>query len=202
MTALNGIGHLETPEFLMANDRQVRRPRGLQPLRGRLGARHGHALPVDQAGRLALGRHAQRHDRPLAEGHQGQGRDPQPVPPRDRRGADDPGGGGPARADRSSTASSRSPTKASACSTPSTTPGAPERHETQYFEMIGNRGIYHKGWTAVTKHRTPWATGAIKTVRLRRRRLGAVRHQHRLDAGARPGRRRCRRSCTSCSACG
>jgi arylsulfatase len=35
-------------------------------------------------------------------------------------------------------------------------PQAPERHETQYFEMMGNRGIYHKGWTAVTKHRTPW----------------------------------------------
>ena len=30
------------------------------------------------------------------------------------------------------------------------------RHETQYFEMFGNRGIYHKGWTAVTRHRTPW----------------------------------------------
>jgi len=24
---------------------------------------------------------------------------------------------------------------------------AAERHETQYFEMFGNRGIYHKGWT-------------------------------------------------------
>jgi Sulfatase len=33
---------------------------------------------------------------------------------------------------------------------------APERHETQYFEMLCNRGIYHKGWSAVTKHRTPW----------------------------------------------
>ena len=41
---------------------------------------------------------------------------------------------------------------------------AEERHTTQYFEMIGNRGIYHKGWTAVTKHRTPWMVGAIKTV--------------------------------------
>ena len=41
--------------------------------------------------------------------------------------------------------------------------GAAERHETQYFEMSGNRGIYHKGWTAVTKHRTPWiTTGAAK----------------------------------------
>jgi arylsulfatase A-like enzyme len=36
--------------------------------------------------------------------------------------------------------------------------GAAERHETQYFEMFGNRGIYHKGWSAVTKHRTPWLT--------------------------------------------
>jgi arylsulfatase A-like enzyme len=39
---------------------------------------------------------------------------------------------------------------------------AGERHETQYFEMSGNRGIYHKGWTAVTRHRTPWQTGAVK----------------------------------------
>ena len=31
-----------------------------------------------------------------------------------------------------------------------------ERHDLQYFEMFGNRGIYHKGWSAVTKHRTPW----------------------------------------------
>ena len=39
---------------------------------------------------------------------------------------------------------------------------APERRETQYFEMAGNRGIYHKGWTAVTRHRTPWLTGAVQ----------------------------------------
>jgi arylsulfatase len=28
--------------------------------------------------------------------------------------------------------------------------------------MAGNRGIYHKGWTAVTRHRTPWLTGSVK----------------------------------------
>ena len=33
---------------------------------------------------------------------------------------------------------------------------SPERHELQYFEMFGNRGIYHRGWSAVTKHKTPW----------------------------------------------
>ncbi|MEU4234116.1 arylsulfatase [Nonomuraea sp. NPDC026600] len=39
-------------------------------------------------------------------------------------------------------------------------PRADERHTTQYFEMFGNRGIYHFGWTAVTRHRIPWETGA------------------------------------------
>jgi hypothetical protein len=39
---------------------------------------------------------------------------------------------------------------------------APERHDLQYFEMFGNRGIYHKGWSAVTKHSTPWMMGAQK----------------------------------------
>ncbi len=33
---------------------------------------------------------------------------------------------------------------------------APDRHLTQYFEIFGNRGIFHDGWTAVTKHRSPW----------------------------------------------
>jgi arylsulfatase A-like enzyme len=37
---------------------------------------------------------------------------------------------------------------------------APERRETQYFEMFCNRGIYHRGWTAVTRHSVPWVMGA------------------------------------------
>jgi arylsulfatase A-like enzyme len=37
---------------------------------------------------------------------------------------------------------------------------APETHDVQYFEIMGNRGIYHQGWTAVTKHRTPWLVDA------------------------------------------
>jgi hypothetical protein len=39
---------------------------------------------------------------------------------------------------------------------------ASERHTTQYFEMHGNRGVFHEGWTAVTKHRTPWTVGQIE----------------------------------------
>jgi arylsulfatase len=33
---------------------------------------------------------------------------------------------------------------------------AADRRTTQYFEMFGNRAIYHKGWTAVTRHSIPW----------------------------------------------
>jgi arylsulfatase A-like enzyme len=33
---------------------------------------------------------------------------------------------------------------------------AKERHTTQYFEITGNRAIYHEGWFARTIHRAPW----------------------------------------------
>lgn len=35
---------------------------------------------------------------------------------------------------------------------------AKERHTTQYFEITGNRAIYHEGWYARTIHRAPWET--------------------------------------------
>lgn len=31
-----------------------------------------------------------------------------------------------------------------------------ERHTTQYFEMFGNRALYHDGWFARTIHKAPW----------------------------------------------
>jgi arylsulfatase A-like enzyme len=40
-------------------------------------------------------------------------------------------------------------------------PGAAERRERQYFEMFCNRGIYDKGWTAVTRHSTPWVMAEL-----------------------------------------
>ena len=79
--------------------RRVRRRGILRPLRGGLGLGDGHPVPVDQAGRLALGRHAQRHHRALAQRHQGKGRHAQPVQPRHRPRADGAGGGRPPRAD-------------------------------------------------------------------------------------------------------
>ena len=60
---------------------------------------------------------------------------------------------------------------------------AADRHTTQYFEMFVNRGIYHQGWTAVTRHSTPWVMA--RAASHRQRRVGAVR-AGRLDTGARP----------------
>lgn len=33
---------------------------------------------------------------------------------------------------------------------------AKDRHGTQYFEIVGNRGVYHDGWLAGTVHRAVW----------------------------------------------
>lgn len=41
---------------------------------------------------------------------------------------------------------------------------APERHTTQYFEIAGNRAIYHDGWYARTIHRAPWESKARRSL--------------------------------------
>jgi len=41
--------------------------------------------------------------------------------------------------------------------------GAPSRHKTQYFEMMGDRAIYSDGWMASTKvMRPPWVNFPVK----------------------------------------
>ena len=87
----------------------------------------------------------------------------------------------PADADPRRHASRRS--KGSASPTPSTTPSAPSKHVTQYFEMFGHRSLYHDGWRAVC----PWPGHSFAEGKLfgapltaddltapRRRRLGAL----------------------------
>ena len=181
-------------------DRRVRRPRGVQPLRGRLGARDGHALPVDQAGRLALGRHPQRHDRALAERHQAR---------KVRYGS----------SSTTSSTSRRPSSKRPACPSRRSVHGVEqkpiegvsmrlllrrrrraERRETQYFEMFCNRGIYHQGWTAVTRHSTPWVMERAAAASTRT--SGSCTTRPPTGARRTTLRPRCRRSSRSCSSYG
>lgn len=40
---------------------------------------------------------------------------------------------------------------------------APSKRQTQYFEMFGNRAIYHDGWVAATTPpAAPWLMGTVK----------------------------------------
>ena len=40
---------------------------------------------------------------------------------------------------------------------------APSKRDTQYFEMVGNRAIYHDGWVAATTPPSPsWEMGTGK----------------------------------------
>ena len=41
---------------------------------------------------------------------------------------------------------------------------AEDQHKTQYFEMFGNRAIYHEGWLARVVHRVPWGSAPLNTL--------------------------------------
>ncbi|MCX6245999.1 MAG: arylsulfatase [Bacteroidetes bacterium] len=42
--------------------------------------------------------------------------------------------------------------------------GAKEKHTVQYFEMLGNRGVYQDGWFARTIHRPAWLLKPLHTL--------------------------------------
>ena len=112
MITLGSFGALETAEFMSSRIDQFGGPEAYNHYAVGWAHADGHALPVDRAGRLALRRHAQRHDRALAARHRAKGEVAPPVPPRDRRRADRARGRGAAAARRSSTACSRSRSRA------------------------------------------------------------------------------------------
>ena len=69
-------------------------------------------------------------------------------------------------------------------------PAAEGRLETQYFETLGSRGIYHKGWMASTfGPRVPWVTGMLARhlrVDTRQGHVGALQPGRGLEPGQRP----------------
>ncbi len=128
-----------------------------------------YAVQMDQAGGVALRRHAAGPGHLVARPHQG------------RRAAS-------ARSSTMSSTSCRRSSRPPASRHPTTVDGitqrpiegvsmaytfdeanakAPSKRDTQYFEMAGNRAIYHDGWIAnTTPFAPPWdlATGKLPDV--------------------------------------
>ena len=191
MANFNGMAALETPEFMTSKIDEFGSPSLVQPLLGRLGVGDGHPVPVDQAGRLALGRHPQRHDRALAQRDRGEGRTAHPVHPCHRRRPDDPRGRRPARADdgQRRAAVADGGHEHALLVQRRRRPGAPRaavlrdvrqpRHLPQGLE----RG--HQAQDAV-------GDGRRRAARVRRRRVGALRRLQRLQPGPQPRRRAAR----------
>ena len=199
MITLNGVDELETVEF-WTRARRVRRPRRPTTTTRRLGARDVHAVPVDQAGGLALRRHPQRHVVHWPSGITAKRRGPPPVAPRHRRRADDPRGWPASREPTPSTASPRSRWRAS--------------HGVHLRRRRGRRAARRRSTSRCSataastttagprspSTATPWDLGRRATS-LRRGHLGALQHEHRLDAGARPAGQAARRSCRAAASC-
>ena len=186
MLLLNGAGALETTEFMASRIDKFGTPEAYNHYA--VGWAHAMDTPYQWTKQVASHWGGTRNGTIVhwPNGIAARGRGPLPVPPRDRHRRDRARRRRAARAASASTASRRCRCTASAWPTRSTTPARPSSRETQYFEIFGNRGIYHQGWTAVTRHSTPWVSG--RAPRVRRRRVGALRAGG-LDAGARPLRR-------------
>ena len=136
-TASNGGGEYETVEFWNEHLDELGGPHAYNHYAFGWAHAHVHAVPVDQAGRLALRRNAQRHDRALAGEDHRQGRDPPPVAPRHRRRADDPRAGRHRRSRTPSTASPRSRCRASRWRTRFNDADADERHHDPVLRADG-----------------------------------------------------------------
>ena len=80
-------------------------------------------------------------------------------------------------------------------------PDSRDRRRTQYFEMCGNRGIYHEGWMAVTRHGMPWEMVPDADQRFADDVWELYRHRARLDPGTRPRRGGTPTGCASCRTC-
>ena len=160
---------------------------------GRLGLGDGRPVPVDQAGRQPLRRHAQPDGRPLAEGHQGEGRDSGPS------------------STTSSTSCRRSSRRARSPQ-PKVVNGIPQKPIEGRVDALlvrrrrtrragarrstsscaTNRAIYHDGWVACSRYGCPGTppAGATASSTLR----GSCTTSTTTSARPTTSRRRTRRS--------
>jgi len=117
----------------------------------RLGGCIRRTLYVDQAGRLGLRRHAKRHGHSLAKQDQRSISHAIDVAPTVLEAATLP-------EPKIVNGTPQTPIEGTSLVYTFDDAKAKERHTTQYFEMFGNRAIYHDGWLARTIHRAPGQT--------------------------------------------
>ena len=134
--------------------RRARRPEDLQPLPQRLGDGVQHAVQDVEALRVQ-----RRHRRPvhhlLAGGHRpASGELRAPVPPRRRHRADHPRRARRRAARTRSRATCRAVRRRQHALQLRRRRRAPTARKTQFYSMLGSRGIWHDGWKAVTTHPT------------------------------------------------
>ena len=181
--------------------RRTRRAEALQPLPGRLGVGDEHAVPVDEADRLAPGRRAQSARRLVAGADQGQGRRAPAVPSRDRHRADDLRGGRHPVSRRCSTASRRSRSKACRWSTRST---RRKRRAAAARSTSRCSSTAASTTTAGGRRRAstfPWEGGA-EPADPGHGDVGALQPRRGLQPGERPGRDEPGEAPRSCRTCG
>ena len=162
MANFNGMAAIETPEFMMSKLDEF----GGEASYGHYAVGWAWAMdaPYQWTKQVASHWGGTRNGTIVSwpAGITEKGGDTKPVQPRHRRRADGARGGRAFRSRRLVNGVLQSPYEGTSMLYSFDDAEAPERHETQYFEMFCNRGIYHKGWSAVTKHRTPWEmSGAV-----------------------------------------
>ena len=152
MTYFNGVPETgRGPQAL----RRLGRPEVLPALRGRLGGGRRHAVHLDQAGRRRLRRLPQRLVVHWPKGIKAKGEvrsqwhhviDIAPTI-LEAAGLPEP---------KSVNGTPQTPIEGVSMVYTFDDAKAKDRHKTQYFEIFGNRGIYHDGWLAHTVHRAAW----------------------------------------------
>jgi arylsulfatase A-like enzyme len=161
LNAQNGIPSTVAEHIAVARaarrTRRDRRAQDGQHVPRRLGLGRRQPLPLHEAGRLRLGRHAHAHGHLVAEAHQAPDKTPRPQfthvndvvptiyeilgirPPKVVDGHE------------------QDPIDGVSFAYTFDSADAPERKKTQYFDCLGSRGIYHEGWMASTfGPRKPW----------------------------------------------
>ena len=188
LVILNGAIGVETTEFMVSKIDEFGTPTAYNHYAVGWAHAMDTPVPVDEAGRLALGRHAERDDRALARRHPGEGRGPLAVPPRDRRRAHDPRSRRPARAaERQRRPAAADRGRLDGLLVRRRGRGRPP-HDAVLRDVLQPR---HLPRGLDRRHAPQRPLDGDRDARLRRRRLGALRPR-RLDAGARPGGRAAR----------